>query len=168
MKTPICEICLKSGIMCPGCQEKLSRGEISELDARISKILLELVDKYKVASDFTFVKAIETDALVTIVVGKNEIGRIVGKGGKLIKGLQKELQKKIRVVEDTKDVRRIAQDLVHPARILGINFLYLPDGSVRKKLRIPVEDERRLPANTKVLEGIILDLADETIEIAFE
>jgi len=168
MKSPICDICLKSGILCPGCQEKVNKGEITELEAEISLRLYNLLDKYKMPQELTFHKAIETDDTVILVVGENQIGTIIGKGGKIVKSLQKELNKKIRVIENTDDIKKIAQDLIHPARIMGINILYLPDGGTKKKLRIPVEDEKKLPIDTSIVEDIILRMTGESVNVVIE
>ncbi|RZN46189.1 transcription elongation factor NusA [archaeon] len=168
MKSPICDICLKSGILCPGCQEKVIKGEISELEVEISLKLYNLLQKYKMPQELTFHKAIETDDTVVLVVGENQIGTIVGKGGKVVKSLQKDLEKKIRVIENTDDIKKIAQDLIHPARIAGINILYLPGGGTKKKLRIPVEDEKKLPIDTSIVEDIILRMAGESVDVVIE
>jgi transcription antitermination factor NusA-like protein len=151
--------------LCPGCQEKVNKGEITELEAEISLRLYNLLDKYKMPQELTFHKAIETDDTVILVVGENQIGTIIGKGGKIVKSLQKELNKKIRVIENTDDIKKIAQDLIHPARIMGINILYLPDGGTKKKLRIPVEDEKKLPIDTSIVEDIILRMTGESVNV---
>jgi transcription antitermination factor NusA-like protein len=154
--------------LCPGCQEKVNKGEITELEAEISLRLYNLLDKYKMPQELTFHKAIETDDTVILVVGENQIGTIIGKGGKIVKSLQKELNKKIRVIENTDDIKKIAQDLIHPARIMGINILYLPDGGTKKKLRIPVEDEKKLPIDTSIVEDIILRMTGESVNVVIE
>lgn len=167
MKAPICEICLKSGILCLGCEEKLKKGIITELDVKISKLLYELEEEHHIR-DITFVKAVESRSLIVIIVGEGEIGNLIGKGGKTVKFLQRALRKKIRIIEDTDDIRKIIQDLLHPARILGMNILYLPSGDKRYKVRIPKEDERRVPTNVQSAEEIISKLTDLEVEIAFE
>jgi transcription antitermination factor NusA-like protein len=167
MRTPICEICLKSGILCPGCQEKLSSGEISQLDVDMSKLLYKIVNEYNVPKDFLFVKTYEVDDLIILVVGKNDVGNIVGKGGKILKILQKELHNKIRVVEDTKNIRKMAEDLLYPARVVGINIIFLPEGE-RKRIRILHEDSNRLPIELSMAEGIIKTLTGEEITITVD
>ncbi|KYK36540.1 MAG: KH domain-containing protein [Theionarchaea archaeon] len=167
MKAPICEICLKSGILCLGCEEKLKKSIITELDVKISKLLYELEQEHHIR-DITFVKAVESRSLIVIIVGEGEIGNLIGKGGKTVKFLQRALRKKIRIIEDTDDIRKIIQDLLHPARILGMNILYLPSGDQRYRVRIPKEDERRVPTNVQSAEEIISKLTDLEVEIAFE
>ena len=167
MKAPICDICLKSGILCLGCEEKLKRGTITELDVKISKLLYQLEEEHHIR-DITFSRAVESRNLIVIIVGKGEIGNLIGKGGKTVKFLQRSLRKKIRIIEDTDDTRKIIQDLLHPARVLGMNILYLPSGENQYKVRIPKEDERRIPTTVKSAEEIITKLVKQKIKIAFE
>jgi len=167
MRTPICEICLKSGILCPGCQEKVTTGEITQLDVEISKILHKIDTQYGLPKDFQFLKSYVFDDLLIIVVGKNDVGNIVGKGGKILKILQKELNNKIRVIESTDNVRKILEDLLYPARIVGINIIYLPDGE-RKRVRISHEDRKRLPIDLEKAKDIIKVLTGEEITITID
>jgi len=167
MKAPICDICLKSGILCLGCEEKLKRGTITDLDVKISKLLYQLEEEHHIR-DITFYRAVESRNLIVIIVGKGEIGNLIGKGGKTVKFLQRSLRKKIRIIEDTEDTRKIIQDLLHPARVLGMNILYLPSGENQYKVRIPKEDERRIPTTVKSAEEIITKLVKQKIMIAFE
>lgn len=167
MKAPICEICLKSGILCLGCEDKLRQGVITDLDVKISKLLYELEEEHQIR-DISFKKAVESRALIVISVGKGEIGNLIGKGGKTVKFLQKALKKKIRIIEDTEDKKKIIQDLLHPARVLGMNVLYMPSGEQKYKVRIPREDERRVPTNVQSAEEIISKLINLKVTIAFE
>ncbi len=168
MKTPVCNICLKTGILCPRCQKMLASGEISENEVKISKLLYELTNKYNIAKNITFVRAIEFDNLLILVVGKNDVYEFVRKGGMIIKSLQQNLQTKIRIIEDTKNIKKIVLDLIYPVRILGVNIVYLPDGTKRKKLRIPLDDEKRLPISLKKVKEIVYEITKESIEIVTE
>jgi len=167
MRTPICEICLKSGILCPGCQEKLTEGKITQLDVDISILLYNIVNQYNIPKDFQFVKAHDIDDIVILVVGRNDVGNVVGRGGKILKIVQKELHKKIRVVQDTQDVREIAEDLLYPARIVGVNIIYLPEGET-KRIRISPEDANRLPMTVEKAKDIINTLTGEEINITVD
>ncbi|MBU6996602.1 MAG: KH domain-containing protein [Theionarchaea archaeon] len=167
MKAPICEICLKSGILCLGCEEKLKKGVITDLDVKISKLLYQLEQEHHIR-DISFVKAVESRSIIVIIVGKGEIGNLIGKGGKTVKFLQRSLRKKIRIIEDTDDVKKIIQDLLHPARVLGMNILYFPSGEKKYKVRVPREDERRIPTTLQSAEEILSKLTDLNIQMTLE
>jgi hypothetical protein len=57
---------------------------------------------------------------------------------------------------------------VTPAALLGINTLWLPDGSLEKKVRIRLDDSKKLPADIRVLEEAVRSLTGERIRIVFE
>jgi transcription antitermination factor NusA-like protein len=167
MKAPICEICLKSGILCLGCEEKLKKSSITDLDVKISKLLYQLEQEHHIR-DITFVRAVESRSLIVIIVGEGDIGNLIGKGGKTVKFLQRSLKKKIRIIEDTAETRKIIQDLLHPARVLGMNILYLPSGEQNYRVRVPKGDERRIPTNVQSAEEIVSKLINLNVQIVFE
>ncbi|MBU7045729.1 MAG: transcription elongation factor NusA, partial [Theionarchaea archaeon] len=112
--------------------------------------------------------AVESRSLIVIIVGEGDIGNLIGKGGKTVKFLQRSLKKKIRIIEDTADTRKIIQDLLHPARVLGMNILYLPSGNQNYRVRVPKEDERRIPTNVQSAEEIVSKLINLNVHIVFE
>jgi len=168
MKTPICDICLKSGILCSGCREKLSSGLITDLDVLVSKQLFLLSGEYNIPRTITFFKAFEEGGAVIVVVNAEDVGSIIGKGGKIIKQLQRNIGQKVRVVAHTTDSKKIAEDLLYPARVTGVNRLYLPSGEIRKKLRIHMRDKKKLPMDLKSVETIIQKMTNESVEIIAE
>jgi len=85
MKAPICNVCLKSDVLCSGCQEKLDEGEITELDIKISRILHELSNEYGSLRDSEIIKAIDTENVIVIVTAKGDGAKVVGKGGEIVK-----------------------------------------------------------------------------------
>ncbi|MFQ6051746.1 MAG: transcription elongation factor NusA [Candidatus Hydrothermarchaeota archaeon] len=168
MEFPVCSICVKSDLLCPGCEYKLEKGEISELDVEISRALYGMKDKYKTLRDISFKRSICKDDFVAIIIKEGKVGGLIGKGGKIIKTLSKRIGKTIRVIEDTKDEKVIAQELLTPAQVRGINIVFLPDGKERFKVRISKDDEKRLPADMKVLEEILCLLTGKYMEIVPE
>ncbi len=168
MKTPLCTFCLKSGILCPKCQEKVEKGEVSELDIKIAKELLELEPRFPALKDVEFKKSIEIGPLIIILVGEKDVSSVIGPNGKIVKILSGKLNKKIRVVGSSPDIRKTIQDLLAPAEVLGVNIVWLPDGSYEKKVRVRRSDVKRLPADVKTLENAIRCLLNERFRIVLE
>ncbi|MHA1581966.1 MAG: transcription elongation factor NusA [Candidatus Baldrarchaeia archaeon] len=168
MKTPLCTFCLKSGILCPKCQEKVEKGEVSELDIKIAKELLELESRFPALKDVEFKKSIEIGPLIIILVGEKDVSSVIGPNGKIVKILSGKLNKKIRVVGFSSDIRKTIQDLLAPAEVLGVNIVWLPDGSYEKKVRVRRSDVKRLPADVKTLENAIQCLLNERFRIVLE
>ncbi|MHA1607096.1 MAG: hypothetical protein ACTSWP_06095 [Candidatus Freyarchaeota archaeon] len=168
MKTPICTFCLKSGVLCSRCQEKVDSGEVSELDIKIARYLTELEERFSSLKDVKFVKAIESNNLVIIVVGQGDIPNLIGPKGRIIKSLSDELGRKVRVIEESSSLKKIIEDIIAPASLLGVNTVWLPDGTNEKKIRVRQSDSKRLPTSTRVLEKVINQLTGEKVRFVFE
>ena len=70
---PTCITCAKSdGMLCESCQDRLERGELSNLDIDISEILLEIEEANPdmKLSEASFFKVIELEKMVILVIGK--------------------------------------------------------------------------------------------------
>jgi transcription antitermination factor NusA-like protein len=148
METPICLFCLRSGVLCPKCKEKVISGEISQLDINIMRLLLEEEKDFPILQSFSFIKAIEINSLIVIVFNEGSLSntslRIISKLGK---SLESKIGKKIRFIENIADERKFIEKIVFPARVITINKIWLPDGSIEsrvildnlKNLKIPKE-----------------------------
>lgn len=163
MVLPVCDVCLKSGMLCQGCENKLKSGEITQLDLDIAKLLFKLGE-----GKIGFKKTIEIGDVVIIVTDKDQVGKIIGKSGKIVRAISKKVGKKIRVIGEGSDFKEIARDLMAPARISGINIVYGKDGEERYKIRIMGEDSRRLPSRLDVLNNIMNQLTDEKTVIVID
>ena len=168
MKTPICEVCLKSGILCPGCQQKLDQGKVSELDVKIARALHKSSARNKEVRDITYERSILVDSLAILIVDKKDLPAFMGKGGKLLKSLSNQLKVTVRVLGDLKDPKVVANDLVRPARLLGINTVFAVDGTDKYKIRIAQEDAQKMPLSLEELEKLINNLTGQEVSVVFE
>ncbi|CAB50244.1 KH domain-containing protein [Pyrococcus abyssi] len=169
MKAPICEVCLKTdGILCPADEKKLEEGIITELDVKISRMLYKLLGD----ADIEFKKAVEAGDLVVLIVGEGDVPIVIGKGGKNIKYLTRELGKRVRVIEGreirgTEDVKKLAIDLLYPAGVFGVNIVYKPDGGKYYKILVFSRDRNKLPEKAEVLESILSQITGVEAKIFF-
>lgn len=169
MKAPICEVCLKTdGILCPADEKKLQEGIISELDVKVSRLLYRLLGDV----DVEFKKAVEAGDLIVIVVGKGDVPIVIGKGGKNIKTLVKELGKRVRVIEgieakSPEELKKLATDLFYPAGVFGVNVVYKPGGGQYYKILIPRRESKKLPEKPELLESILSQIAGKEVKISF-
>lgn len=143
-------------MLCQGCENKLKAGEISQLDLDIAKILYRVGD-----GKIGYKRTIEIGDVVIIITDKDQVGKLIGKGGKIVREISKTLERKIRVVGEDSDFKAVAKDILAPARISGINIVYGKDGEQKYKIRVRREDARRLPAKLDVLNNIIMELTGE-------
>ena len=163
MVLPVCDVCLKSGMLCQGCENKLKSGEISQLDLDVAKLLFKIGN-----GKIGFIKTIEIGEVVIIVTDKHQVGKLIGKGGKIVRAISKEVGKKVRVVGENSDLRSVARDILAPARISGINIVYETDGQQKYKIRVLREDSRRIPTRLEVLNKIIKQLTNKETMIVLD
>jgi transcription antitermination factor NusA-like protein len=168
MKTPICEVCLKSGILCPGCQQKLDNGEVSELDVKIARALHKAAARNKEIRDVSFDRSIQVNGLAILLVDRSDVPAFMGKGGKILKSITNQLKMSIRVLGDMSNPRTVADDLVRPARLLGVNTVYGVDGSTRLKIRVAHDDAQKMPLGLENLEKLIHELTGQEVSVVFE
>lgn len=169
MLSKICSIDLKSGILCPKCEERVNSGEISKLDLEIAKTLTDLENRYAALQTLYFHKSVVAGDTLAILVNKQDVSRVLSYGGKILKEIsEKTGRRKIRIIGFNEENKRFLEDLFTPAQILAINKIWLPDGSTETKVVIPRRDERRLPANPETLKDLARSIKDMTLRIELE
>jgi len=169
VKMPICYFDIKSGVLCPQCQEKMRRGEITELDFRILKKLVELEEKgrFPELKNITYHRAYQANKMVVILISGAE-NTMRPPWTRIARILSEELGLKVRLVEKTNNLRLLVEQIISPCRLLGINILWLPDGSEENTIRIPRSDKRRLPARPEVIQQLIRDIAGVSARLIIE
>ncbi len=167
MKGPFCNFCLQTGILCGKCQSLIDSGELTNVDISVAMALNKLEQRHNELKDVTFFRAVEVGSLIIVLVGENDLPAILGHRGKVIKELEQNLKKKIRVLETSSSTGKLIEDLLAPAEIAGINTIWLPDGTKVKKVRVRGQ-RGKLPASVDTLEDVVQKLTDEPIRIVFE
>ncbi|MDI6904821.1 MAG: hypothetical protein QMD13_04955 [Candidatus Bathyarchaeia archaeon] len=167
MKTTLCNFCLKSGILCQKCLAKAKSGEISELDLKIARLLLSLEEKYPSLQNVYFHKAVDVDRTLAIIVGRGDVLRLLGYGGKIIKALGAKVGKTIRVLEYGVDNRKFLEDLFAPLSIVTINTIWLPDGTTETRVILKKRRGRQPPFDVKALKEIARKVRNMTLRVEF-
>jgi len=171
VKIPLDQICVRTGILCPRCQRLVDTGAVKRFEVDIMRALLELEGKadFKFLKDATYVKSIVSDNTIILLIevkNANLQSRILTKLGR---SLAEKIGKRVRVVNvANNNLRDIASQLVYPARVIGINTLWLPDGTIEHIVRIPRSDKRYLPLNTLTLENILSQITGMNVKIRME
>lgn len=145
---------MKTGIFCPRCQRRLNSNEFADYEVTVMKKLLELEERgLKELKDVHYIKSIQHKGILVLMIKSPEFSESLSK--KLSKELSLELNLKVKVIEYTKDIRKLTAQLLSPARVLGVNMLWLPDGSEVFSVRVLRVDERLLPTEKENLEEIL-------------
>ena len=166
MKTPLCEVCLSSDILCSGCQEKLETNKISQDEIDISRYLFNLSSKISSLKGVRLLKAVNTNNMLLMIAGKGDARKLVGKGGIVVKKLAKKMGKSIKVIEEN-NFSNFITDFFHPISIHGVNIVYT-EGKESYRVRIPISHKNRLPIPHSTFSDIISGIYGKKAEIVFE
>ncbi|MFB6204485.1 MAG: hypothetical protein ABEJ75_02475 [Candidatus Nanohaloarchaea archaeon] len=167
MKAPICNVCLKSDVLCSNCEEKLENGEITELDVRVSRILQDLSNEYGSLRDSEIIRVYDTDNVVVIVTAEGDGAKVVGRSGDIVKELADRIEKSIRVVEKSPEDREVIKGLLSPAEIESINTVFSPEGQ-HKKVVVDEDYRGKINLDTDEFEELIEKITGERYELSFE
>lgn len=167
MKTELCSFCLKSGILCLKCSAKVKSGEISDLDLRMARLLLSLEEKYPALQNVCFYKAVEVSRTLAILVGRGDVPRMLGYGGKIIRSLGEETGKSVRILEHGVDDRKFLEDLFIPLSILTINTIWLPDGTTETRVILKRKRGPQPPFDLNALKEIAYKMRKMSLRTEF-
>ncbi len=165
MKAPVCEICLRSGLLCRSCDEKVKKGIVSDTEVKVAGLLLKLSGDRKPLRDVTLVRVAESESMVVIVCGRGDAARFIGAGGQTVRRLEKELGKPVMIAEEAGDVKEFIANLMKPVPVLSINTLYKNGEEALKVItgrgRGPRISAQDLSDVTKMLYGKETEIAGE-------
>lgn len=165
MKTPICYFCAKSGVLCPRCQEKLDKGEITQADVEVSKWFIDHEAKNTQLKDYSILRTVKLPNMVIVMVSGGGNKTLLSK---VSKQLSDERRTSVRIVEKTSSIKRLLEQIVTPARVMGANTVWLPDGSWESTIKMPKSDMRKMPIDPRSAEEAIRILTGEVIHIVFD
>jgi transcription antitermination factor NusA-like protein len=167
MKTELCSFCLKSGMLCQKCSAKVKAGQISDLDLKIARTLLQLEEKYPSLQNVCFHKAVDANRTIALIVGHGDVPRLLGYGGKIVKALGEETGKSIRILENGVDDRKFLEDLFTPLSILTINTIWLPDGTTETRVILRRKRGAQLPFDLAAIKEIASSVRKMSLRVEF-
>ncbi|MDH5448921.1 MAG: hypothetical protein OEX01_07990 [Candidatus Bathyarchaeota archaeon] len=167
MKTQLCNFCLKSGILCSNCQSKVKSGQISDTYLEIARLLLSLEKKYPPLQNVYFHEAVEADGVLALIVGRGDVSRLLGYGGKIIRAIGEKTGKRIRILEHGGDDRKFLEDLFAPLPVVTINTIWLPDGTTETRVILRKRGRRPPPINVKAMKQITKKVRNIVLRIEF-
>lgn len=160
MPLKICNVCLQSNFLCSACNKKMEHKEMTKTDVAVSRALYNLSKDVK-NFNADFLRAIETEKFIVILVDRAHAGKIIGTGGKNVKTLGEILKKNVKIIERAGEKQMLEKLLNVP--ILALNKVY----SGQEKIRIRIEKRYRNKVNLN-LKPAIEKLLEKPVEIVFE
>ncbi|MEM2539082.1 MAG: hypothetical protein QXN85_01305 [Candidatus Bathyarchaeia archaeon] len=167
MKAELCQFCLRSGILCSKCRAKIEKGEVTQRDLEIARLLVSIEDEYPLLQDVYFRGSVEADNILAILVRRGDVNKILSYGGKIIKLLENKTGKNVRVLEYNASERKFIEDLFAPLTVLAINKIWLPDGSIETRVILRGKDKKRIMPNINAMKEIAKKVKGITLRVEF-
>ncbi len=167
MRLPICLTDAKIGILCPRCEARLEKGEITGVDVEVSFVLAKAVRELPVLDSITLVRAHEVEGDLVLVLGSGDARKILSDPAALKKLKEYLRHDRIWITEEGDD-RRFIEYLLHPLRVLTLNTVWLPDGSRTSRVLIAGRPDRESGVDLAKAKKIIKALRGLDLEIQFE
>jgi transcription antitermination factor NusA-like protein len=168
VKTILDAFCVKSGILCRRCEEKLEKGQITDLDLKVIQRMVELEKEHPVLQDVTYHRSVEADGMMAVLVDRKDVPRLLGGGAKIVRDLGETFGKRVRLISYGGDDREFLEDLFSPLSILTINTIWIPDGSTETKVILTGRQPRKMPVNLDTVRMIAQELKGMTLRVEFE
>ncbi len=169
VKIPLDHICVKTGVLCPRCQSLVDSGKVDKKEIQVMRSLIELEEEkkeFRFLKEIKYVKTIWLDNLAIIVIKSSSSSPAQLR--RLAKTLSDMLGLRVQVIEQTKDLKKLASQLLSPARITGVNMLWLPDGTTQYVVRVSRYDQRLLPTKIEVLENALSRILESPAKIRLD
>jgi transcription antitermination factor NusA-like protein len=168
VKTILDAFCVKSGILCRRCEEKLEKGQITELDLKVIQRMVELEKEHPILQEVTYHRSVEADGMMAVLVDRRDVPKLLGGGAKIIKDLGETFGKRVKLISYGGDDREFLEDLFSPLSILTINTIWIPDGSTETKVILTGRQPRKMPVDLDTVKMIASELKGMTLRIEFE
>lgn len=166
MKLPVCVFDIESDMLCPSCQQKLDRGEITQFDIDFSSWLLGKSKEYPGLDDLSLLRAIKTDERLILVVRKKSKEMLLAN-----EGLMNEIAESfgdMMIFEAPIKLRKIVRKLIEPALELGVNSLHLPGGTKESIVMLKPEDRNRITYSKEELRKIVSAVMGESVLFQYQ
>jgi transcription antitermination factor NusA-like protein len=146
-------------------------GAVGEHEIQVLRALIELEESgTSILRKATYYKSYIVDGDTLIVVIDLGVGTSVPVFTKYARDIEQKLREKlgvhrVKLIPKANDVRSLASHLLYPTRVLGVNILWLPDGSVEYVVRVAARDYRRLGTAREVYERILREVIGKNVRI---
>ena len=168
VKTILDAFCVKSGILCRRCEEKLEKGQVTELDLKVIQRMVELEKDHPVLQDVTYHRSVDADGMMAVLVDRRDVPKLLGGGAKVVKDLGETFGKRVKLISYGGDDREFLEDLFSPLSILTINTIWIPDGSTETKVILTGRQPRKMPVDLDTVKLIANELKGMTLRVEFE
>jgi hypothetical protein len=153
-------------MLCTNCQARLERGDLTHFDIEFSKWMLEKDKDYPTLTDLTLQRAARAGDKIVLVVKKRGRNLILAEET-LVNEMTEYFGEPI-IVEGPVKLRKVVREFIHPANEVGVNSLYLPDGSKENIVMLRIEDKERIGYTIDELRLIVSAVMGESVLFEFQ
>lgn len=165
LKTPFHEFCLRSGVLCRACQDKVERGYLSSFDLEVSKILSSVETVGRPGQDGEFLKSYPGNGILLVKLRKGSMSSIASVASDIQRRIQASTKRRTVLFEEGEQLRSVAERLLYPARIASVRTSWLPGGTNLTTLNATGRTEIDLKEAAKLLSqlfGVELNITGGT------
>src|SRR5215210_6811844 len=139
-------------MLCRNCEAKLKAGSITQDDIDAAKKLIRLADHDQEINRFTLVRGSIVDDDFVLVLRGSDVG-VIRSNKELASKIEKVMGRKVWFIENEASDRRFIENLFHPAKVLSVNFFWLPETNKLTKV-IVSEDAKTASVNIEKVKNI--------------
>ena len=118
---PICGFDAKNAVLCPQCEAKVEKGELTKADVEASITLAKIAKLNKEIENFTLFSCKDFGGNFILSMAKNDI-MAIRQSRTLYRLIQDQFKEKIWLVEADETDKKFIEDLFFPTKILTINL----------------------------------------------
>jgi hypothetical protein len=166
MRLPVCNFDLESDMLCPNCQARLDRGELTQFDIEFSRWMLEREKVYPSLETLHILKAAKAGKRFILVVKKKNKQLLLAEES-LIREMTEQFGELI-IIEGPAKLRTVVREFIFPAIEVGVNNLYSPDGTKESIVMLREEDRERIKFNKDELRFIVSAIMGDSVLFEYQ
>ena len=166
MQLPVCRFDLETEMLCPNCQDRLEKGEITDFDIEFSKWLLEREKDYPEIENLVLLRAMKTEDLLILLVKKK--GKEILQTAEALIGEIKDTYGEFMIIEGPLKLRKLVRLFIAPAVEVGVNSLHLPEGTRESIVMLNPKDRDRIRYSKEQLRTIVSSIMNEIVLFQFQ
>ncbi len=139
-------------MLCRTCEAKLKSGSITQDDIDAAKKLINLADRNQEINKFTLVRGTRVNGDFVLVLRGQDVSVLRG-NQELTNKIEKEMGEKVWFVETEASDRRFIESLLHPIKVLSVNFFWLPEANKLTKV-VVADDGKNAQLNLEKVQKI--------------
>ncbi|MCK4933718.1 hypothetical protein KAS06_03515 [Candidatus Bathyarchaeota archaeon] len=142
-------------------------GKVSETYLEVARLLLSLENKYPPLQSVSFHRAVEVGGVLALVVGRGDVPRLLGYGGKIMRAIEEKTGKSVRILEKAVDNRKFLEDLFAPLPVMTINTIWIPDGTTETRVILRKRGRRPPPMNIEAMKQVAKAVRNIVLRVEF-